>query len=136
MDTETREAFARIDHWFELGQAQSNELRQEVGGLRGEVGGLRGEVGELRDEVGELHGEVGELHGEVSGLRGEVGGLRGEVGGLAQRMDRIERELAGLRQDFHRFRDWVTARFADVGQALENLARRLERLEGKQDPFG
>jgi predicted nucleic acid-binding Zn-ribbon protein len=105
MDDEMRAAFARIDRWFELSQAQHSELRQEVGGL-----GQR-----------------------LAGVEQEVGGLRQEVGGLGRRLDGVEREITALRHEFHRFRDWVTARFAEVRLALEDLAGRIERLERLHD---
>lgn len=110
MDTETRAAFKRIDHWFELSQAQYNGLRQELGSR--------------------LDG----VEREVSGLRKEVGGLQQELGG---RLDSVEQEVGGLRQEFHRFRDWATERFAEIRLALEDLTRRIDRLERRQDgPFG
>jgi predicted nuclease with TOPRIM domain len=111
MDDETRAAFARIDRYFELNQAQYNDLRHDVADLRQDVA-------DLRQTVGGLPQAVAGLHVKVDDLRQEVGGLR--------------REIDALREEFHRFRDWVAAQLAEIRVALRQLTVRVERLEYRQ----
>jgi chromosome segregation ATPase len=109
MDDETRAAFARIDRWFELSQAQHLELRQDVNGLREDVNGLRE---------------------DVNGLREDVNGLREDVNGLRHRLD-------ALYAEFRSFRDWAVVQFAELRGLIQQLTLRVERLERRQnDPIG
>jgi hypothetical protein len=73
MDDETRAAFARIDRYFELSQAQHLELRQDIA--------------------------------------------------------RLDGRLAALTAEFRTFRDWVTARFAELRTTVLLLIERLDDLE-------
>jgi len=86
MDTETRAAFARIDNYFELNQAQIQDLRED---LRHEI---RHEVGSLRTEMRE----------DISGLRAEfrsfrdwvttqLADVRVAIQQLTTRIDRFDR---------------------------------------------
>jgi glutathione S-transferase len=78
MDDETRAAFARIDRWFELGQQQHNELRQQHMELRAEMDrrftALEQELRSLRDWVSAA-----------------IADLRSAVQQVLVRLDRLER---------------------------------------------
>jgi uncharacterized coiled-coil DUF342 family protein len=116
MDDETRAAFGRIDRWFELNQAQYSELRQDVAGL---------------------HMKFDDLRQGVGSLRREIDALRQEIDALRQEIDALRQEIDALRQEFYRFRDWVTAQFAEIRLALQQLTLRVERLEyRKSDSIG
>jgi DNA anti-recombination protein RmuC len=103
MDAETREAFARIDRWFELSQAQHAESRAE---MRQQNEALRTELrGEMRAQGDELRAEMRDMRTELS--------------------DRID----ALTAEFRGFRDWVVAEFAEVRRQLRQLTARVEALE-------
>ena len=109
MDDETRAAFGRMHRWFELNHSQYNDLRQDVAGL----------------------------HVKIDGLSEEVGGLSREVGGLRQDLQGLRHEFDALRQEFYRFRDWVTAQFAEIRLALQQLTARVDRLDDRRNnPVG
>jgi hypothetical protein len=102
MDAETREAFARIDRWFELSQAQHAESRAE---MRQQNEALRTELrGEMRAQGDELRAEMRDMRTELS--------------------DRID----ALTAEFRGFRDWVVAEF--VGASSGNSPRGWRRWSG------
>lgn len=109
MDDETRAAFGRMDHWFELlfGEVRSNseQLRSQGAELKAHGAELNAHGAELRAHRAELKGHRMELkthgdrfdavdavlktHGdrfdtvdaELRALRGDVNGLRNELRG-------------------------------------------------------
>jgi hypothetical protein len=52
MDTDTRAAFDRMEHWFELLQAQYMDGRQDMQGLRADVTELRADVNSASSATG------------------------------------------------------------------------------------
>jgi predicted nucleic acid-binding Zn-ribbon protein len=87
MDDETRAAFARIDRYFELNQAQYNDLRQEVAGLHVKVDDLRQEVGGLRREIDALREEFHRFRDWVAAQLAEI---RLAIQQLTVRVERLE----------------------------------------------
>ena len=49
----------------------------------------------IRGEINGLRGEIQGLRSEMNGLRSEMNGLRSELHALAERVARIEGQLAG-----------------------------------------
>ncbi|CAN5839485.1 hypothetical protein BH23GEM9_BH23GEM9_03370 [soil metagenome] len=68
MDDETRAAFGRIEHWFELNQLQFVEMRRDLGGR----------IDRLNDGVDILTGRVDILTGRVDTLTDRFEGLSAE----------------------------------------------------------
>jgi predicted RNase H-like nuclease (RuvC/YqgF family) len=100
MRAENAAAFARIDRYFELGQAQHQALRADVTELRTDVTELRTDVTELRTHVTELRTEVTVL----------------------------KRDVAALRNEFRQFRDWAAAQLNELRSAVALLTRRLDAM--------
>jgi polyhydroxyalkanoate synthesis regulator phasin len=101
--------FARIDHYFELQQAQHLELRGDVQELRAEIQQLNRRVDRIEERLTALEhefrsfrdwaaGEFGDVRLELRRLRQDVvdrdDALRRDVDALSQRVDRLERRLA------------------------------------------
>lgn len=105
MDEETRAAFGRIDHFFELAYA----LHLEV------------------------HADVRALSERVGGLEGRFDALEGRFDRLEGRFDALEARFDALEAEFRNFRDWVTARLADLSRQLREVLKRLDRLERQHD---
>jgi chromosome segregation ATPase len=138
MDTETRAAFDRIDHWFELIQAHHvetkrdmDELRTGQDALRVDLNGMRAGQGELRSDVNGLRTDVNGLRTDVNGLqtgqdslRTDLNGLRTDVNGLQTGQDNLRTDLNGLRTEM---RDG----FRSVGERLTSIERDVGALWGE-----
>jgi predicted RNase H-like nuclease (RuvC/YqgF family) len=119
MDTETRAAItamgdmilARMDHYFELRQAQHLELRA---GSRGDFRGLRDEVRDLRDQVDALTERVTGLEHQVAQLR-----------------DYVTREIGEIRLELRELRSRVDQN-AELRREVAELTARVDRLEQRQ----
>lgn len=100
--------FARVDHYFELQQAQHLELRADLKALSDRVGRLEQEFARLRQEFLRLEqefrtfrewtaGEFAEVRLELRRLRQEGADrddrLRGELSALSQRVNRLEERV-------------------------------------------
>jgi chromosome segregation ATPase len=96
MDDETRAAFARMDRWFELSQAQHQDLRQE---MERQHQDLRQEMErqhqELRQQISRLDAGLTALYAEFRAFRDWVAlqfaDLRGVIQELTLRVERLER---------------------------------------------
>jgi septal ring factor EnvC (AmiA/AmiB activator) len=109
MDEETRAAFGRIDRYFELAQAQHLELRDDVGRVEDGLGRVEDRLGRVADRLGHVEDRLG----------------------------RLEDRLGRLEAEFRTFRDWVTARFAELSRQIRDILLRLGRLERQQNgPVG
>jgi predicted RNase H-like nuclease (RuvC/YqgF family) len=108
--------FGRIDHFFELQQAQHLELR-------GEVQELRGEVQELRGEVQELRGEVRELRDILLALVRRVDRVEVRLADVEAAVQRLDGEIQRLDGEVRALRDWATREFAEVRNELRLLRR-------------
>jgi hypothetical protein len=73
MDEETRSAFARLDRYFELNQAQFLELSSKVTGLDGKVTGLDGKVTGLESQLRSFRDWTVE---QFMGVRTDLAALR------------------------------------------------------------
>jgi chromosome segregation ATPase len=81
--------------------------------------------------------QYNDLRQDVAGLHVKMDGLSQEVGGLRQDLQGLRQEFDALRQEFYRFRDWVTAQFAEVRLALQQLTARVDRLDDRRNnPVG
>jgi hypothetical protein len=112
MDDETRAAFARMDRYFELSQAQFLELRDEVRELRGEVETLRSRVDRLERVTNERFDDVSD-----------------QLRTLRQSQQYANERLAELRDQVARHGD-------PVGQALDNVVRLFDRDGSPLGTFG
>jgi predicted nucleic acid-binding Zn-ribbon protein len=103
MDDETREEFRNISRYFELAQGQHVDLVARGDAIAAEQKEMRAEQKEMRDEQKEMRAVQKELRDE----------------------------LLASRADFRSFRDWVTAKFAEIGKQLRDIVTRLDRLESR-----
>jgi glutathione S-transferase len=92
MDDETRAAFARMERWFELGQAQHLELRAEVRQTREE---LKADIGGVRAGVARVEARLTALEREFRAFRdwatAAISDLRTSVTDIIARLERLER---------------------------------------------
>jgi chromosome segregation ATPase len=112
MDEETRAAFGRIDHYFELAYALHLEVHADVRALSERVGGLEG---------------------RFDRLEARFDALEARFDALEARFDALEARFDALEAEFRSFRDWVTARLADLSRQLREVLKRLDRLERQHD---
>jgi chromosome segregation ATPase len=63
--------------------------------------------------------------------------LRVDLGRVEDGLGRVEDRLGRLEAEFRTFRDWVTAKFAELSRQIRDILLRLDRLERQQNgPIG
>jgi septal ring factor EnvC (AmiA/AmiB activator) len=125
MDAETRAAFARMDRYFELAQAQHAELRAEVAELRIVVTGQGDRLDRQGNRLDAMSARMDTLEASVSELRAEIRERFTDVAEQfrtsAQRQElfeeRVTGELAGVRRDVVALHEVVT----EHGSRLQRL---------------
>jgi chromosome segregation ATPase len=108
--------FARMDHYFELSQAQYLELR--------------GEVRELRDLLIALTSRVDRIEARLGRVEERLDGLENQ---LRQFRDWATRELADVRHEIRLLRQVTEESNTELRRDIDALDARVTRLEQRAD---